>query len=110
MSCRQLYLSRKYGVIWGRKVFGRVLPSAARRHHTHQLKRRSIGAWSQVWWSARREWKLNIRADCHNRQVGPPLTLVYPLSPEPQNWFICFSSGVRKSENFHSSKQSSTVW
>ncbi|CAI7993352.1 Protein SFI1 homolog [Geodia barretti] len=64
---RQLYLSRKYGVIWGRKVFGRVLPSAARRHHTHQLKRRSIGAWSQVWWSARREWKLNIRADCHNR-------------------------------------------
>jgi hypothetical protein len=64
---RQLYLSRKYGVIWGRKVFGRVLPSAARRHHTHQLKRRSLGAWSQAWWSARREWKLSIRADCHNR-------------------------------------------
>jgi len=24
-------------------------------------------AWKEEWWSARKEWKLNIRAECHNR-------------------------------------------
>ena len=26
--------------------------------------------WLQEWWEVRREWKLSIRADCHNRWVG----------------------------------------
>ena len=69
MIPRELFLSRKYGVIWGEKVFGRVLPSAARRHCDRRLKRQSMTVWTQTWWRARREWKLNIRADCHNRQV-----------------------------------------
>lgn len=64
---RQLFLSRKYSAMWGRKVFGRVLPSTARRHYCTQLQRRQFNIWSQLWWSARREWKLNIRAECHVR-------------------------------------------
>ena len=24
-------------------------------------------AWKEDWWEARREWKLNIRAECHSR-------------------------------------------
>lgn len=23
--------------------------------------------WKEEWWSARKEWKLDIRAECHNR-------------------------------------------
>ena len=26
-----------------------------------------FNVWKEVWWSGRREWKLVIRADCHNR-------------------------------------------
>ena len=61
------YLARKYLTIWGRRVFGRVLPSAARLHHETAVQRRVFSVWYEQWWVVRREWKLNIRADCHNR-------------------------------------------
>ena len=61
------YLARKYLTIWARRVFGRVLPSAARLHHETAVQRRVFSVWYEQWWVVRREWKLNIRADCHNR-------------------------------------------
>ena len=63
--CR--YIARKYYWLWCRRVYGRVLPSAARLHRERSLKRRALGVWREQWWVARREWKLNIRAECHNR-------------------------------------------
>ena len=63
--CR--YIARKYYWLWCRRVYGRVPPSAARLHRERSLKKQSLAAWRELWWVARREWKLNIRAECHNR-------------------------------------------
>lgn len=30
------------------------------------MKKAFVG-WKEEWWIARKEWKLDIRADCHNR-------------------------------------------
>ena len=50
-------------------MFGRVLPSVARQHYVFHCKRKLLRAWKELWWVERREWKLNIRAECHNRSV-----------------------------------------
>ncbi len=60
-------MARKYFMLWAHRVYGRVLPSAARAHHRVVVRRRVFLVWREVWWVARREWKLNIRAECHNR-------------------------------------------
>ena len=31
------------------------------------LKKKVFIAWKEEWWAARKEWKLDIRAECHNR-------------------------------------------
>lgn len=54
-------------MVWVRRSFGRVLPHVAGHHHTLSLERKVFTAWREVWWDSRREWKLVIRADCHNR-------------------------------------------
>eukprot|EP00731_Ephydatia_muelleri_P020290 Em0013g17a len=64
---RYRYLARKHLGIWMRRTFGRELPHVADQHHTLSLERRVFSAWREVWWCARWEWKLVIRADCHNR-------------------------------------------
>ncbi|XP_078455266.1 uncharacterized protein LOC144721493 isoform X4 [Lampetra planeri] len=61
------HLARKFLHVWSRKVFGRVLPSAARAHHRRAVLRRAFGTWQEAWWISRREWKLLIRADYHLR-------------------------------------------
>nr|XP_032806749.1 protein SFI1 homolog isoform X1 [Petromyzon marinus] len=61
------HLARKFLHVWSRKVFGRVLPSAARAHHRRAVLQRAFGTWQEAWWISRREWKLLIRADCHLR-------------------------------------------
>lgn len=63
------FLARKYYMIWCRRVFGRVVPSSARNHYQVKLKKKAFTVWHEQWWVARREWKLNIRAECHNRWV-----------------------------------------
>ena len=63
------YLGRKYFVIWNKRVFGRVLFSLARQHWKVQCERRVFKAWQEQWWVECKEWKLGIRAECHNRSV-----------------------------------------
>ena len=97
-SPRQQYLARKYCSVWGRRTFGSLLPSAARRHYCLQLKKRVFGVWNELWWKSHREWKLNIRADCHNRSLFflcffsflSPLSI--NLSPPPLSLFFLLSS------------------
>lgn len=61
---------RKYFMKWSGQVFGRVLPSVARQHYARHYKRKVLSAWQEEWWVERKEWKLGIRAECHNRFVG----------------------------------------
>ena len=51
-------------------MYGRVLPSTARLHCECSLKKRALAVWREQWWVARKEWKLNIRAECHNRYAS----------------------------------------
>jgi protein SFI1 len=67
LLCRTRYLWRKYFVKWSYRVFGRVLPSVARQHSAHLCKKKVLMAWQEEWWVERKEWKLGIRAECHNR-------------------------------------------
>ncbi|CAB3997023.1 Hypothetical predicted protein, partial [Paramuricea clavata] len=57
----------KYIYKWQQKTFGKVSPSKARQHYKQKLLKRSFQQWEDVWWNGRNEWKLNIRADYHNR-------------------------------------------
>lgn len=38
-----------------------------RTHYERKLKQRTLQVWQDIWWSGRRGWKLNVRADYHNR-------------------------------------------
>ena len=69
---RTRYLLHKYFMKWTNRVFGRVLPSVARQHSTERCKRKVLMAWQEEWWVERKEWKLGIRAECHNRYTRPP--------------------------------------
>ncbi|XP_065176007.1 protein SFI1 homolog [Sycon ciliatum] len=66
-NSRQDQLWRKYGQRWLKRVFGRVSPAHARYFYRRQLLKRSIEHRKDVWWESRREWRLIVRAECHNR-------------------------------------------
>ncbi|XP_025095899.1 protein SFI1 homolog [Pomacea canaliculata] len=62
-------IARKYLQLWLYNVFGRVRPSAARRHYNLGLVRKSFAVWHLFWWEIRQEWRLMVRAECHYRYV-----------------------------------------
>lgn len=64
---RERYLAEKYSLIWKRRTYGRVTPVIARIHYEKKLKQRALEVWQDIWWSGRKGWKLNVRADYHNR-------------------------------------------
>ncbi|XP_028391403.1 protein SFI1 homolog [Dendronephthya gigantea] len=66
-NIRVRLISLKYVYKWQQKTFGRVSPSKARHHYNRKLLKRLFQQWEDVWWNGRNEWKLNIRADYHNR-------------------------------------------
>ncbi|XP_048055416.1 protein SFI1 homolog isoform X1 [Megalobrama amblycephala] len=59
------HLARKFLHLWIQKTFGRITTSQARSHYCKVVLRKTLGAWKDEWWHARKEWTLNIRADCH---------------------------------------------
>jgi len=61
------YLAEKYTLIWKKKTYGRVSPAIARIHYERKLKQRTLEVWQDIWWAGRKGWKLNVRADYHNR-------------------------------------------
>ncbi|XP_063329862.1 protein SFI1 homolog [Pelmatolapia mariae] len=61
------HLARKFLKIWIQNTFGRVLPHEAKSHYNRVVLRRTFEGWRDEWWSSRREWSLNMRADCHYR-------------------------------------------
>uniref|UniRef100_A0A3Q4HFF2 Sfi1 spindle body domain-containing protein n=1 Tax=Neolamprologus brichardi TaxID=32507 RepID=A0A3Q4HFF2_NEOBR len=61
------HLARKFLKIWIQNTFGRVLPHEAKLHYNRVVLRRTFEGWRDEWWSSRREWSLNMRADCHYR-------------------------------------------
>ena len=44
----------------------------ARLHYERNLKQYTLQVWQDIWWAGRRGWKLNIRADYHNRFTSFP--------------------------------------
>ncbi|CAH3176689.1 unnamed protein product, partial [Porites evermanni] len=64
---RKRFLANKYSSTWRKKTYGRVSPSTARIHYEKKLKQKTLEVWQDIWWSGRKGWKLNVRADYHNR-------------------------------------------
>ncbi|XP_048585593.1 protein SFI1 homolog isoform X2 [Nematostella vectensis] len=61
------YLARKYLMLWQKHTYGQITPSLARLHYHKSLQRQVLKVWQDIWWASRKGWKLNIRADYHNR-------------------------------------------
>ncbi|XP_067933142.1 protein SFI1 homolog [Watersipora subatra] len=64
---RLRHIARKYLAIWKTNVFGRVLLSTARSHYRRRLLTRAFSALHEEWWTNKREWRLYVRATCHDR-------------------------------------------
>ncbi|XP_077991985.1 protein SFI1 homolog, partial [Glandiceps talaboti] len=60
-------LARKYWNIWVHNVFGKVRPSVIRKHYRRALLKRTFQSWYDVWWTERKEWRLMVRAEYHDR-------------------------------------------
>lgn len=65
-----------------------------RKHYKQKLLKRCFQQWEDVWWNGKNEWKLNIRADYHNRCLT--VCLQYILSKTLRlcahgNVFVVFS-------------------
>lgn len=41
--------------------------STDRNHYERKLMQSTLQVWQDIWWSGRKGWKLNVRADYHNR-------------------------------------------
>ncbi|KAM4613625.1 protein SFI1 homolog [Polymixia lowei] len=61
------HLARKFLKIWIQNTFGRVHPHKARSHNKRVVLLRAFEGWRDEWWTARREWSLTVRAECHYR-------------------------------------------
>ncbi|XP_070539749.1 protein SFI1 homolog [Ptychodera flava] len=61
------HLARKFFHIWMQNTYGRVKPSAIRKHYRQTLLRKTFQAWYNEWWSERKEWRLMVRAEYHDR-------------------------------------------
>ncbi len=46
------------------------------KHYERRLVRNAFGEWLDMWWVARKEWGLSVRADLHNRYVHMKLTMM----------------------------------
>lgn len=55
-----------------------LFQSTDRSHYERKLMQRTLQVWQDIWWSGQRGWKLNVRADYHNRLV-PAVTLISGL-------------------------------
>lgn len=64
---RKRFLAEKYLFIWKNKTYGRLTPATARAHYEKKLKQHTLQVWQDIWWTGRKGWKLNVRADYHNR-------------------------------------------
>ncbi|KAK3593053.1 hypothetical protein CHS0354_007839 [Potamilus streckersoni] len=62
-------LARKFLKIWMQKLYGRLSPAVARSHFQKHLLKKVFRQWHELWWELRREWRLEIRAECHHRYV-----------------------------------------
>ncbi|PAA61795.1 hypothetical protein BOX15_Mlig026275g2 [Macrostomum lignano] len=61
-------LARKFLHLWRQRAgFGRVSMATARRHWRRRLLWRCFRAWYGVYWTERKELRLNLRAQCHLR-------------------------------------------
>ncbi|XP_067443281.1 protein SFI1 homolog isoform X2 [Thunnus thynnus] len=61
------HLARKFLKIWMQNTFGRILPHQAKSHYDSVVLRRAFKGWRDEWWTSRREWSLQMRAECHYR-------------------------------------------
>lgn len=61
------HLARKFLKIWIQNTFGRVLPHKAKSHYRRVILKRALEGWQEEWWTARKEWSLTLRAECHFR-------------------------------------------
>ncbi|XP_688629.5 protein SFI1 homolog [Danio rerio] len=59
------HLARKFLFLWIRRTFGRKTTSQARSHYCKVILKKVFRSWKDEWWHSRKEWTLNIRADCH---------------------------------------------
>jgi protein SFI1 len=64
---RSKYLMTKYGRKWLVKVYGRISPTRAREIYNGRLLHVILKRWDGVVWRDCHEWKLMIRAECHDR-------------------------------------------
>ena len=70
-----------------------------RAHYNQTVMRQVLRVWQDIWWSGRKGWKLNIRADYHNRWVcafntklNTHQSLAYTRLGLVTSWFqkLCF--------------------
>lgn len=64
---RSRFLGRKFLALWRTKTFGRVTPSAALAFRRKQVLRAAFSRWFDLYWTERKEWRLRLRAECHDR-------------------------------------------
>ncbi|XP_067656638.1 protein SFI1 homolog [Haliotis asinina] len=62
-------IARKFLHLWIKNVFGRVTLFKARTHFNNRLLKMMFGVWYDMWWELRKEWRLQVRAECHHRYV-----------------------------------------